>query len=82
MFCENNIAYLITAIAVLFWFKGMYRVLDKYIPDNMTNNVILIFLSLSLLFFNEGTLKTLGSSNKVPVQHNETHKPNGHYIKK
>lgn len=70
MFCENNITYLITAIAILFWFKGSYRILDKYIPDTMTNNFILIILSLAILFFNEGTLKTLGSSSKQPEEMN------------
>ena len=66
MVCENNIKYLITAFAILFWFKGMYRILDKFVVDNTTNNIILVILSLCLLFLNEGTLKTLGSENNQP----------------
>ncbi len=62
IFCENDGNYIITAIGLLFWFKGMYRILDFYIPDSLTNNIILVILSLSLIYISVGSLRVLGAS--------------------
>jgi hypothetical protein len=67
IFCENDGNYIITAIGLLFWFKGMYRILDFYVPDSLTNNIILVILSLSLIYISVGSLRVLGASRNPSI---------------
>jgi hypothetical protein len=75
IFCENDTNYIITAIGLLCWFKGMYRILDYYIPDTLNNNIILVILSIALIYISVGSLHILGSiqqpekKNKYIHQH-------------
>jgi hypothetical protein len=75
IFCENDGNYIITAIGLLFWFKGMYRILDYYIPDSMTNNIILVILSLSIIYISAGSLRVLGSSRNPDEKNKYTNHP-------
>jgi hypothetical protein len=74
IFCENDGNYIITAIGLLFWFKGMYRIIDFYIPDSLINNVILVILSIAIIYISAGSLRVLGSGknpdDKNKYKHN------------
>ncbi len=79
IFCDNDITYLITAIGLLFWFKGMYRIIDFYIQDTLTNNILLVILALALIYISAGSLRVLGISRRSPEDkhkyvHNVSHK--------
>jgi hypothetical protein len=75
MFCGNgDLKNLITAIGLLFWFKGMYRILDYYIPDTIANNLILVILSFSIIYINVGSLHVLGPRQ---ISEEEERKING-----
>lgn len=67
-FYNNEIKYLITAMGLLFWFKGMYRILDFYIKDTLKNNIILVIFALTLIYLSAGSLFVLGSSAKSPEE--------------
>lgn len=56
----NNIKILILSIAVIFWFRGMYRLLDKYIDNTVVNNIVLVIIALSIMFLVKGDLSPLG----------------------
>jgi hypothetical protein len=57
----ENAKHLIIGFGVLFWFKGMYRILDIYIGDTITNNTILVILSLCIFLYFDGSLEKIGS---------------------
>lgn len=60
----SNIEIFIIAIAVLCWFRGMYRMMDTFINDTIINNVVMILFALATLFIIDGDLSALGNSKK------------------
>lgn len=63
---KKNLTHLIIGFGVLFWFKGMYRILDYYIKDTMENNIIIVILSLIIFLSVDGSLEKIGSRNQTP----------------
>jgi hypothetical protein len=60
----NNFKIIIIAIAVICWFRGMYRMLDEFVDNTMINNIVLITFALLMLFIIDGDLGALGKDNK------------------
>ncbi len=52
----DNITALFIAFGILFWYKGMYRIMDKFIPDELPNNLICALIGLLILYFNDSKL--------------------------
>lgn len=67
----TNIKSIIAGLSIILWFKGMYRIFDKYIKDTMINNVLCIFIAVVIMFLNNGSLAILGQ-----VSTPETNKKN------
>ena len=66
---NKNIKLLGIGLATLFWFKGMYRILDLLIPDDWYYSVILVIIALTVFYCNDGEFNELGQlSNKIPPQ--------------
>jgi hypothetical protein len=60
----NNFKIIVIAIAVICWFRGMYRMLDEFVDNTMMNNIVLVIFSLLMLFIIDGDLGALGKDNK------------------
>jgi hypothetical protein len=65
----KNIKFLISALATLFWFKGMYRILDEIISDKIINNVILVIAALIIFYINNGEFDEIGSVSSPAGAH-------------
>lgn len=63
---KENLKHLIIGFAMLFWFKGMYRILDKYIKDSIENNIIIVIISLAVFYYIDGSFIKIGSNTSVP----------------
>lgn len=61
----SNIKILITAIATMFWFKGMYRILDNIIPDTWFHNILMAIGALAFFYLNDGELNEIGKIQAV-----------------
>jgi hypothetical protein len=57
---DGELSHMITAIGIVCWFKGIYRIMDQYISDTMKNNVLLVLAALTIFYFHHGTLEALG----------------------
>jgi hypothetical protein len=64
----KNFNIIITAMATLFWFKGMYRILDYIIPDTIYYSVSMSLIALFIFYFNDGELNELGKVNDAAYQ--------------
>jgi len=53
---NENIVMLITGIGTIFWFKGMYRILDYVVPDTINYSVLLVIMGLIILFITDGKI--------------------------
>ena len=72
--CGEEKNYLITAFGLLLWYRGMYRILDIYIPDSMTNNILLVIMALAIIYRTVGSLSIIGTS-RIAEDRNKSHKP-------
>lgn len=54
-----NIYVLITGIAIIFWFKGMYGILDHFVPHTLKWSLGLAITGLSILYLNDFSLDEL-----------------------
>lgn len=57
---RNNLKIVILSFAVIFWFRGMYRILDNYVENTMVNNIMLIIASITIMLLVKGDLSPLG----------------------
>lgn len=74
---NKNLKLLGTGLATLFWFKGMYRILDLIIPDDLYYSVILVIIALSVFYYDDGELNELGKNgNKIPPPSRKVKKMN------
>lgn len=58
----DNIKILITAIASLFWFKGMYRMLDRIVEDTWFYNIIMVLVALFIFYIDDGKFYEIGKT--------------------
>ena len=71
----KNLDIMITAVATLFWFKGMYRILDYIIPDTWFHSILLSFIALVIFYLNDGELNELGGKIQTaaqPIRHKKS----------
>jgi hypothetical protein len=57
---SKDFTYIILGIAVLFWLKGSYRMIDRYFPDTVFNNILMILFAISLIYIMNGSLRPIG----------------------
>ena len=50
---------IITGIAIIFWFKGMYGILDHFIPNTLQWSVGLVVIGILILYLNDFSLNEL-----------------------
>jgi hypothetical protein len=60
----DNVRIIILAIAILCWFKGMYRMMDNYINNTFLNNIVLISTAVIIMRIMDGDLSALGNDDK------------------
>ena len=60
---RNNLKIVILSFAVIFWFRGMYRILDNYVENTMVNNIMLIIASIIIMLLIKGDLSPLGKDD-------------------
>jgi len=64
---QKNIKFFIVGLATLFWFKGMYRILDLLVPDDWYYAVLLVVIALTIFYCNDGEFNELGQvADKIP----------------
>jgi hypothetical protein len=83
---NKNLSLFIIGMATLFWFKGMYKILDYMIPDELSYHILLALIGLSIFYLNDGELNELGSiESSIPqtkkIQHNKKKYIKSKYIK-
>jgi hypothetical protein len=66
---KSNLLLLISGIAIVLFYKGSYRIVENFVPDNMFNNILCIAISLILLFYLDGGLFSLGYCGKPDDEH-------------
>lgn len=69
---KSYIRPIIIAIAIIFWLKGSYRILDFFVKDTMTNNITLVITALIVLYFVCGNFIILGNIGSIPHDKNKS----------
>lgn len=55
----SELKLLLLGVSIAIWFRVSYRLIDKFVPDTMYYDVLLLIISFVIFYSLEGTIKSI-----------------------